>query len=432
MVKVARFRLICQQADTSGTEIDYKEIYRLLWELQKQTRIIKNKAIQICWDFQNRSIKHHTESGEYLKEKEEFGMTLRGYLNHELKENTILYSGNVCSTTDIAYNEFKSAWGSILSGERSILSYKANQPLELHNKTISLRFENNAYTADINLLNRREAKAHNFPTTAIRFRLEVRDNSQRVILDRCIDRSYKITASKLVYDERSRRWCLNLGYEFTPEVHSELDQNRILGIDLGINYPLCASVYGELSRLAIDGGKIEAFRKQVEVRKRSLQRQGKYCGEGRIGHGRATRCKPIDDIADKIARFRNTCNHQYSKALIDYAIKNRCGTIQMEDLSGITAKANAFLKNWSYYDLQSKIEYKAKAAGIKFIKVAAQYTSQRCSKCGHIDSENRPTQAKFLCTKCGFTENADYNASQNLSILNIDKMIKKSAVRTSG
>ncbi len=109
--------------------MDYKEVYRVLWELQKQTRTMKNKAIQICWDFQNRSIENHNVYGAYLSEKEEFGMTLRGYLNHRLKDGTFLYSGNASATTDKAYSEFKAARKEILSGQRSILSYKANQPL---------------------------------------------------------------------------------------------------------------------------------------------------------------------------------------------------------------------------------------------------------------------------------------------------------------
>nr|MCR5110264.1 transposase [Ruminococcus sp.] len=52
-------------------------------------------------------------------------------------------------------------------------------------------------------------------------------------------------------------------------------------------------------------------------------------------------------------------------------------------------------------------------------------TSRRCSKCGYIDKENRETQSRFICLKCGFKENADYNASQNIGIKDIDKLIKE-------
>ena len=43
------------------------------------------------------------------------------------------------------------------------------------------------------------------------------------------------------------------------------------------------------------------------------------------------------------------------------------------------------------------------------------YTSQTCSKCGNIDKENRQTQEKFECTKCGLKLNADHNASINIA-----------------
>ena len=153
--------------------------------------------------------------------------------------------------------------------------------------------------------------------------------------------------------------------------------------------------------------------------------QTKYCGDGRIGHGRKKRTEPALNIGDKIARFRDTTNHKYSRALIEYAVKKGCGTIQMEKLTGITSKADRFLKDWTYYDLQTKIENKAKEVGINVVYIAPKYTSQRCSKCGYIHKDNRPNQAKFRCLKCDFESNADYNASQNIGIKNIDKTIKK-------
>ncbi|WP_122902168.1 transposase [Acinetobacter sp. B51(2017)] len=41
-------------------------------------------------------------------------------------------------------------------------------------------------------------------------------------------------------------------------------------------------------------------------------------------------------------------------------------------------------------------------------------TSQTCSSCGHIAKENRLTQANFSYVECGFSENADMNASPNI------------------
>lgn len=182
---------------------------------------------------------------------------------------------------------------------------------------------------------------------------------------------------------------------------------------------------GDYARFSIKGGEIEAFRSRVEARRRSLLNQSRYCGDGRIGHGRKKRTEPAAQIADKIARFRDTTNHKYSRALIDYAIKNGCGTIQMEKLTGITSNAEHFLKEWSYFDLQTKIESKAKEAGIKVVYINPKFTSQRCNKCGYIHTDNRPVQARFCCQKCGYEENADYNASQNIGTKHIDVIIEE-------
>ncbi len=48
-------------------------------------------------------------------------------------------------------------------------------------------------------------------------------------------------------------------------------------------------------------------------------------------------------------------------------------------------------------------------------KVKPQYTSQRCSACGQVDAESRESQARFVCTACGFACHADVNAARNIA-----------------
>ena len=43
------------------------------------------------------------------------------------------------------------------------------------------------------------------------------------------------------------------------------------------------------------------------------------------------------------------------------------------------------------------------------------FTSQRCSACGHVDPKSRESQARFVCTACGFAGNADVNAARNIA-----------------
>jgi transposase len=48
-------------------------------------------------------------------------------------------------------------------------------------------------------------------------------------------------------------------------------------------------------------------------------------------------------------------------------------------------------------------------------RIKPHFTSQRCSACGHVDADSRESQARFVCTACGFACNADVNAARNIA-----------------
>ena len=73
------------------------------------------------------------------------------------------------------------------------------------------------------------------------------------------------------------------------------------------------------------------------------------------------------------------------------------------------------LGNWAFFDLAAKIKYKAAAAGIPVVEVDPRDTSRTCSWCGHCEKANRKAQSLFLCIKCGWESNADYNAALNIA-----------------
>lgn len=426
MVKVVRIPLICAAKD-----IDHKDIYKALWDLQKEVRTIKNKAVQLCWEWQGFSSDYKKEHGEYPP-KELIGCKggLQSFLYDRLKHENTGNTANLSTLLQTVLKQFKNGTADFLKGTKSVLEYKSNQPIELHSGAIKLMKddEQNEYFVMLSMFSKDGAVEHGMPMR-LNFKGVVKDKSTRDILDRCIGGTYKVSCSKLLYDKKKKMFCLNLSYGFEKEAVKELDSEKILGIDLGVVKPFMASVNGDMHRIFAEGGEIETFRKRIEARRISMLKQGKMCGDGRIGHGRATRIKPTEVLADKIQNFRNTMNHKYSRAIVEYAVKCGCGVIQMEDLTGITqGEQPKFLKNWSYYDLQSKIENKAAEYGIKVRYVDPQYTTLRCCKCGCISKENNPTQATFICQECGFKENADYNASQNLALPNIAELIQKELV----
>lgn len=427
MIKVVRVPLIYQEE-----ELTYTQVCDILWKMQKQTRYIKNRVIQLCWEFNGFSSDYKKTYNEYPKDKEVIGKTLRGYVYSAMPKDEIdLYTSNLSASTDKAYKEFNIAKFEILKGTRSIINYNSDQPLDLSKQSIYI-----SYSADekeiyiqLKLFNRKAVERLNLNSNCLNFKAYVKDKSTRSILSRCIDTSYCIAGSMLIYDRRKRMWCLNLTYDM-PVLDKDrnnknvyLEKDKTLGVILDFKNPLCASVYGDNRRLVIEGGEIESFRQKTEQRRRSLLKQAKYCGDGRIGHGVKTRNKPAYQIADKIARFRNTANHKYSRAVVEYAVKNNCEIIQMENLQGVSTE-NKFLKNWSYYDLQTKIEQKANEYNIKVKYVKTAYLYHRCSKCGNIDKTQDINKDMFHCTSCGNETKNYYNASQNIATPKIEELIK--------
>ncbi|MET8873368.1 transposase [Nocardia sp. NPDC004604] len=69
-------------------------------------------------------------------------------------------------------------------------------------------------------------------------------------------------------------------------------------------------------------------------------------------------------------------------------------------------------KGWHKFELA--LRNVARRTGCLIVKVPPQYTSQRCSVCGFVDSESRESQAVFRCTSCGYIEHADVNAAKNI------------------
>lgn len=52
LVKVVRIYLISEQLNEQGEQIDYKTICKMLWDLQRETRDIKNKTVQVLFEKQ--------------------------------------------------------------------------------------------------------------------------------------------------------------------------------------------------------------------------------------------------------------------------------------------------------------------------------------------------------------------------------------------
>lgn len=262
------------------------------------------------------------------------------------------------------------------------------------------------------------------------FQTNAKDDNTYRVLENIVNGKYKLCGSKLTRVKKKNAsskdkragiqydYILLLSYSHPVKEHN-LDPEKIMGVDIGVKVPaMCAVNYNDRYRKSLGGNKIlEENMRQHRINKKKQIEITYNC---RDGHGRTAKLNGWDGKGHKINNRNATYNNVLSKRVVDQSIKWGCGTIHMEDLSGITSNSNKFLKNWPYYDLQQKIIDKAEQNGIIVKKINPYHTSQTCSVCGYTDKNNRPKgekgQAYFKCCRCGFETNADFNAARNIAM----------------
>ena len=161
-------------------------------------------------------------------------------------------------------------------------------------------------------------------------------------------------------------------------------------------------------------------RTKIRSERRRLQKNLKQTSGG---HGRAKKLKALERFKKYEKHWVQNYNHFVSKEVVDFAIKNNAKYINIENLEGYgkEVKNKFILSNWSYYQLQQYITYKAEKHGIVVRKINPYHTSQICSCCGRWEEGQRINQKTFICKnpECknfGIEVNADFNAARNIAL----------------
>lgn len=416
MNKVMRYQII------KPSDMDWKAFGDIIHSIQNEVRYTKNKTTAMYNEWTNYCLEYKKETGTYPKLFDVHGYKIfSGYAYDQLKGKVLLSNtSNFTSYIRDAISVYDTHKVDIIKGLASVSNSNKNQPIDLHNKSIKIEHDitNDSYYVTLSLLSNYGKKEYNLSKGQIKVLIKVADNTSKCIINNCINGIYKISGSQLI--RVKNKLFLNLCYGFENKT-LDLDRDKIMGIDLGIAVPAyMAFNFDKYKRVSIKDNRIINTKVRLDKELSEAKKFSTFTSEG---HGRNKKMKAYQRFSHKSHNMSQTINHIWSKYIVDQAVSNGCGTIQMEDLSKITSNANRFLKNWTYYDLQQKIEYKAKEKGIDFVKINPYKTSQRCSCCGYIDPDNRPEQSVFICKKCGFKINADFNAARNIATKDIDNII---------
>lgn len=319
----------------------------------------------------------------------------------------------------------KSIKDGLLYGKVSLPTYRKNNPLLIHVDYIRLRntnphqdsgiyhnyfnhqdFLDNLYSKDLEIL----IKFANNITFKMILGQPHKSATLREEIKQIFEENYKVCDSSIQID--GTKIILNLSMD-VPKKEVELDENTVVGVDLGIAIPaVCGLNNNEYIKQSI--GSKEDFlriRTQLQSERKRIQSNLKL---SKGGNGRKKKLKHLDNLSNRERNFVKTYNHYVSKQVVDFALKNKAKYINVEDLSGFDS-SQFILRNWSYYELQQFITYKANKYGIEVKKINPYHTSQICSCCGHWGEGQRDSQSHFKCKSCGYETNADFNASRNIA-----------------
>ncbi|MCM3749568.1 transposase, partial [Paenibacillus pasadenensis] len=178
--------------------------------------------------------------------------------------------------------------------------------------------------------------------------------------------------------------------------------HEVMGIDLGLKVPAVLVTSTGKTKFLGNGRKNKYIRRKYNSNRRKL--------------GKLKKLSAIRKQRNKESRYMKDQNHKISRHIVNLAQHEGVSIIKLESLTHIrkttrTSRKNAKnLHNWTFYQLQTFIGYKAAMAGIQVIEVNPAYTSQLCPACG---VKNKAKDRTYQCS-CGYSAHRDRVGAINI------------------
>ncbi len=220
---------------------------------------------------------------------------------------------------------------------------------------------------------------------------------------------------QIVIKKEYDKWFVSVFVE--KQIYTKERKDNPVGLDIGVKKIVTLS-----NGISFKPLNILKLERKLTREQRKLSRREKFSKNW------FKQVKKINKIWEKITNTRNDYIHK-----ITTAIAKNHGIVVVEDLKikNMTKSAKGTLDNpgknvrqkaglnrsilrqaWGkFFNI---LEYKLRYSGGKLIKVNPRDTSITCPECGIVSKENRKTQAKFKCVKCGYTNNADIVGAINI------------------
>ncbi|MBU7314726.1 RNA-guided endonuclease InsQ/TnpB family protein [Paenibacillus oleatilyticus] len=209
--------------------------------------------------------------------------------------------------------------------------------------------------------------------------------------------SGKLGLLKMV--EKSGKWYVQISVERKTE---QTTGDVMMGIDLDLKIPAVVVTSTGKTKFVGNGRQNKYIRRKYKERRRKM--------------GKLKKLSAIRKQENKEHRYIKDQNHKISRKIVNMAIEEQVSVIKMEKLTNLrqttrTSRKNAKnLHNWTFYQLQMFIAYKAALAGINIIEVNSAYTSQTCPNC---EKRTKAMDRTYQCS-CGYRAHRDRVGAINI------------------
>lgn len=208
--------------------------------------------------------------------------------------------------------------------------------------------------------------------------------------------SWDVVGGELVQDYKGRMWLHTVVSKEVSTNTCSTSAVHKLGVDLGVNNLAVTS-----DRHFFKG--VSNTLNKVERLVGRLQRKGTKSAK-----------RHLKKLSRRRQLFMRDVNHKVSRQIVDGLSTG--DVIVLENLKNIRRqkskgrRLNRLLNRWSFNQLQTFLSYKAEEKGVGVEFINPRYTSQLCSVCGQKGNRQRG----FFSCDCGYSGNADLNASLNI------------------
>lgn len=199
------------------------------------------------------------------------------------------------------------------------------------------------------------------------------------------------------------------------EQSKQTNNNPGIGIDLGLKeFAICSNgfIYQNINKT----NNIKKIEKKLKREQRKLSRKFISLKKGESTQKNFVKQKLK---VQKLYQRLNNIRTDYLNKAINSIVKTKPSFIVIEDLNISGMMKNKHLSKavaqQKFFEFKTKLINKCKEYNIELRIVDKWYPSSKlCHNCGHIKKDLKLSDRTYKCSKCGYTEDRDINASLNL------------------